>query len=324
MHDMVFRFPSDQRVAKPYRWRFWDKFKWNAVRRITSGLYTFQLVTQAIGFPVRSSDKWHKKFGSVSFVLTICGCFSLFGCRAPSTNQSQKQSILGRLRWVKTDKYDLFSRDIGEAEALKPWIDRELESFHARFEVSPKGRGLILAIEPGDEPNEKVLEWAARNVDRTRTVHLSPESNRWVYQTGRPYCLSRGTPYFRESFAITSTQSEMLIPLPFNDGRYAWMCFLTTDAHLLEAFDSTLKRSEETAVHVDDGLGLLKLQRWMIHGDYKSIDKQLMQLQRREVLWSVLIRSEIGLQTSASKLTKGLEKEIDEEYGRIFLSRKTG
>ena len=68
MSESIHPIPTDQQTLKPYRRRFLDEFKRDAVRLITDQQYTFQAAAQAVGFSQNSLRVWHKKFGTVSGV----------------------------------------------------------------------------------------------------------------------------------------------------------------------------------------------------------------------------------------------------------------
>ena len=101
----------------------------------------------------------------------------------------------------------------------------------------------------------------------------------------------------------------------------AFPCFLTTDQHKNEAFDQARRESAKTAVHVEDELGVMAFMRAIIYKTYRSIDIKLMQLQRRETLWTALIMSCRLDDSKKSQLISALGTEIDGEFERLWLSR---
>jgi len=231
-----------------------------------------------------------------------------------------RQKVGGRFHWVQTEDYDLYSRKPNEARKLKPWIDSQLKTFRRSFMTEPDGRGLVFAIERGEEPAIGVVDWVRRNINRTRTVHLS---ERVSYDNGRPYCISRGNPFFRESFVVPVSETVELGIVESTGICPAWICFLTTDRHLLNAFDRAMAETKATAVFIDDGLGILKLMRWIIFRQYRSIDLRLMRLQRKETLLKALIHSSRELQPYAEQLVKDLVVITDKKFGKLFMSRLT-
>ena len=64
MSESIHPIPTDQQTLKPYRRRFLDEFKRDAVRLITDQQYTFQAAAQAVGVSQNSLRVWHRKFAA--------------------------------------------------------------------------------------------------------------------------------------------------------------------------------------------------------------------------------------------------------------------
>lgn len=230
------------------------------------------------------------------------------------------QWLAGRQLHAETPDYVLYARAPRVAERLKRWLDEELSTFRDWYVFTPKGPGLVLAIEPGEEPSAPAAKWCGEQARPLRD---------------HPYSFRRH-PYFRESFdmpvndAVTIGLLDERVPAP------AWICFLTTDEHLGAVFEAklTVLRKEWLADLKAMPPDVWAANRWVIPLFYvgaelsfprfRSIDVELMHLQRRETLWSALMRCVIEDESLREAEMDAVREEIDVEWQRIWDSRPMG
>lgn len=252
---------------------------------------------------------------------------------AEATRRAWPEQLAGRLLQVATDAYVLYANDANLAAELRVWLDRELAEFGSRY-TRPLQRGLVLAIEPGEEPFPALEEWRARDTDRgpgddgptNRRGQIVPARYR------RRYCFFH-SPYFRENFSLLQEDARRIRILNDSVPNPAWVCVLTTEAHVLEAFDE-LRRAHEKKIR-EEGLKQLKdepLEQWLCAGlfwlmykscvpIYRSIDVDLMHLQRHEVLWQTLIRfSDLDASRRDAALSR-LQDSTDEAWEELYSTR---
>ena len=259
-----------------------------------------------------------------SLVRLAASCAAvLSACNGESNAPEIKvqAQLAGRSLQVRTAEYDLYAKDPSNARELAQWLDAQIAEFRVKYGVPDTEKGIIFANEEAGEPYAPAERWRTENVSRVRTVFLTDRRDRWRYEGGRPYCISRGGTYFRESFMIPVDEGKRLGLVPDGDRR-SWICFLTTDQHLVSSFAARREETRKTAPPGPVGSWVVRLMLRKVYADYRELDLQMMQLQRREVLWKALIESSPDLREEAAKLKASLIKETDREHGKIFLSMR--
>lgn len=269
-----------------------------------------------------------------------------FGCRAGQVvyrTQTDQQrlaatgwpdQIAGRSLSGITDEYALYANNEASAEELKRWLEIELEEFRSDEADDCTKPGVVLAIEPDEEPVLVVEQWRKENVNRARLIAWTSSIRNQSFNSpdGRPYCLSK-RPYFRESFSMSYQEALRLGFLDIQDPRPAWICFLATDRHLNMAFDEQRERQRqqygESLKEVPVLVRMLSFPSELIFSaaalfvipKYRSIDSELMHLQRRETLNHALIRCCCEDKTLRSQRLESLRDEIDRAWKYIWVRR---
>lgn len=243
--------------------------------------------------------------------------------------------IAGRSLRGITDEYALYANTAGSAEELKSWLEIELEEFRSDESDDCTKPGVVLAIEPGEEPLLLVEQWRKQNVNRARLIAWTSPIRNQTFNSpdGRPYCLNK-RPYFRESFSISYQESVRLSILDIQDPRPAWICFLATDQHLNMAFDEQIERQRqqygESLKEVPAIVRMLSFPSELIMYSaaalfiipkYSSIDSELMHLQRQETLNRVLIRCCCEDKALRSQRLENLRDQIDGAWKDIWVRR---
>jgi hypothetical protein len=243
------------------------------------------------------------------------------------------EGLAGRRLRAEADAYVLYAVDADLSKRLGGWLDRELASFCSRY-VLPTGRGLVLAIEPGSEPLPELEEWRSRNIDRRRTIHWATERRSQALSTqyGRPYSFSR-QPYFRESFSLPREDALRVGVRDTFTPKPAWICVLTTDAHLTDAFNEMIReherevseKSAQEPERMPPDQVLCSWLFWLMYKTsvpvYRSIDIELMHLQRREALWDALIRCSSMNAKECKAALSHLQDDTDEAWKQLYFSR---
>lgn len=273
-----------------------------------------------------------------------CG---LIGCQATEPHRRLAEEarptwpdrLAGRTLRATTDDYVLYAPNGVEAGQLQAWLDQEIAEYRSRYGPFAGGPGMVFAIGAGEEPVTAIEEWRRKNVHRSRLLvwkyHARDLGPPWPFR-GRPYCLDR-EPYYTESFSMPYEQgvhAGLLDPAL----KPAWICFLATDQHMVEEFDELILRRREQSL--EKLVELFKDPRFpaafvlsfpampiflighvYISQRYRSIDIDLMQLQRRETLWGALIDWSVPDDSERERKLKALCEEIDEAWKRLFLHR---
>ena len=259
--------------------------------------------------------------------------------------QGWPRELAGRRLQGIGEYYALYAVNSRDAGSLGHWLDSELENAASRFGL-PHERGLILAIDAGEEPMAALAEWRSKNVDRSRPIdwqsdRVGPFGFRKGFRgdEGRPYCLGTSNPaYFTESYEIPYDDAvEIGVIDPTVIGP-TWVCVLTTDSHSGAVFDSIVTRTRwegkreamEVAREVIRRHPSQLLVYWIfsieaafLTSEYRSIDRELMHLQRREVLWQSLIKRSPMDEDSRTALLNRVRSGIDDAWKKLFLSRPT-
>ena len=240
---------------------------------------------------------------------------------------SWPEQLAGRELRVNTKDYALYAANPKMADELHEWLMKELTQFRLEYDTKIQGPGLVLAIEPGEEPIDALEEWRKRNVRRERWINWSSPIRRQFFMSplGRPYCLSR-TNYFKESFSFPYDEALESAIVDRTTQRPGWICLLTADAHLLGAFDSTIKQRRRVAkpVRGNASLGALMMFagiRLLILPRYRTIDIELMHLQRKEALFHALLDASQMDVPRRTLARKELRATIDQEWKYRWVRR---
>ena len=278
--------------------------------------------------------------------LKLCLATGLFGvasCQVaePLVRSSQRppaewpSHIAGRARHVVADDYAVYAKDAAEADRINVWLEEELSVLRSAHKGALRGKGLVFAVGSGADLPPAVDEWRSQNVDRTRLIEwTSPIRSQSVsIATGRPYCLGN-EPYFIESFEMAPDDAIRLGLVPAW-ATPAWVCFLTTDAHVTTAFDVALKRmKKEHAEWVSDNVPaeayLLSFPAMVLmtisaellaYPRFRSIDVDLMHLQRRETVRRALIRYTTTDICERRQTLAALQDEVDDAWKEMWFRR---
>lgn len=270
-------------------------------------------------------------------ITASCLFYSALGCAAPTPRVNGEsiappawpRHLAGRELQVKTKDYALYAANPQMADELNEWLMKELTQFRLKYDTQITGPGLVLAIEPGEEPIHALEEWRKRNVRRERWINWSSPIRRQFFMSplGRPYCLSR-TNYFAESFSLPYDEAVESAILDRSLQRPGWICLLTADAHLLGAFDSTIKQRTDAAEHTHrratKSLGAMMMYtmaRFLIFPRYRTIDIELMHLQRKEALLHALLDASQMDVPRRTLARKELRATIDQEWKHRWVRR---
>lgn len=203
---------------------------------------------------------------------------------------------------------------------LRRWIDQQITEFEREYGVEACGPGLIFPIEELQSVPDALREWSIENTESERTVVFTKKNVDFVYKGGRPYCLSRGKPYFAESISVPPRVAKDLGLIEKGEELPEWICFLTTDDHWLKSFD---QKWGGGMVRLDGIPELLfRLFDWYVKRDKRGIDLELMRLQRREALWAALLQACSGGRETQLRLRE-LRDKTDREFGKVFLTQRS-
>ena len=84
--------------------------------------------------------------------LPACRATSQTGSRLQYSPNSWPAQMAGRSLQVVSDDYALYANDAGGAELLASWLDSQIVEFHKQFEDTNRAAGVVVAIEPVEEP----------------------------------------------------------------------------------------------------------------------------------------------------------------------------
>ena len=113
----------------------------------------------------------------------------------------------------------------------------------------------------------------------------------------------------------------------------AWLCFLTTDEHMRAAFQDELRQhkrdSWQSTGRVPATVRILSAPTVLLgrvlanfaYPKFLAIDMELMQLQRREVLWGSFIRSTIQDEALRSEELTRVKSQTDQAWKSIWARR---
>jgi hypothetical protein len=245
--------------------------------------------------------------------------------QSPNTASVWPDELANLQRQVLTSQFAVFASDLTVAQGLRDWIDSELLVFNSRFGSSVEGPGLVLAIGPGEQLDPRVEAW--------RKEHPRPARDWW-----RRYCLDGdfGKVYFIESFSMPVSVAKSLGVLPV-DVHARWVCFLTTDVHQAAAFDKLVadrierrgtdarprSRTGSPSKDIEHAVGLkmMELMYGIMAVWYRSIDRSLMNLHRREVLWTLWLDQTMDDDVGRAKAVEDVHREIDAAWRRLYENR---
>jgi len=120
----------------------------------------------------------------------------------------------------------------------------------------------------------------------------------------------------------------------------AWICFLTTDKHTLLGFEEWLQKQKEEGrkrmkeIMADPGfwpafvlslpsIPIVLFQYAYIEARYRSIDIELMHLQRREVLWAQLLMCTNLDDAARQQERKTLRMALNAAWSELWFGRPT-
>jgi len=261
---------------------------------------------------------------------------------APCKNKVQEQiaapswpqELAGRKLQVIADPYALYANDAEVAKGLAAWVDVEVAAFRSRYGRGPTGAGIILAIEPGEEPSPALRDLYGA---KRGSGDPAPTASRSVPAllpslSERPYCVSRW-PYFRESSPINYQEAVRTGLLEKEAPRPDWICCLTTNEHLRAQFEKALSaraRSQRKRVaKVPLLVRVLSFPAMMIYRPvgmlitwkYRAIDGKLMRLDRREVLLKALIDSRFVESRDRLSAVEELRGKTDQRWQYLYRHR---
>ncbi|UCG16203.1 MAG: hypothetical protein JSV19_13000 [Phycisphaerales bacterium] len=234
----------------------------------------------------------------------------------------------GRQLAVVTGDYAVYALAPEIATDLRGDVDSELAAFRARYPGLRIGKGIVVAIEPGEEPCLPVREREMRNADRrSAAVWYEPPA------VGRPYAFGR-EPYFRESFSLPWGETPELMSLEPGEQLPEWICFLSTDPHFAERFEYEVAKFRQRAAKAmrDFVFGSpvsVVLKQWWAGPAFFlmaeahrprdfAIDLELMHLQRRETLWAGWLTSGIAEPSQRERELAELRRQIGAQWARIW------
>ena len=260
--------------------------------------------------------------GCVVLAAVSCSCGESASAPTATNGKNDAPKLAGRPLQISTSRYVIFAHSHELAAGLASWLDSEFVEFEGVYQVGPNVPVAIAAIEPGEETAPYVKEWRRAFVSRVRPVIFAAKSGPHRYDQGRPYCMSPPEPYFRESFLMPTDAAVQLGLVDAGTVQAPSVCFLTTDEHHEEAFQLDLQVMERTMVREPDSWILRLIDQEAFRQNH-TLDRQLMHLQRREVLWQSLIDASFSDREKIMQLKHELVGQIDSEFGKIFLSRRT-
>jgi hypothetical protein len=248
-----------------------------------------------------------------------------------SVSSSWPSQVAGRQSAVVTNDYAVYAVAQEIAIDLGRYIDTERAAFRVRYPGVPITKGIVVAIEPGEESSSYIRDWEIRDRDRRSwAVWAEPPC------LARPYAFGR-EPYFRESFCLSGPEAEVLIPLKPDERLSDWICFVSTDPYFDERFGCEVVKARRTFlegmkqfVH-DAPLSEVVKQWWIgplfylmhevVYAKYWWIDRELMHLQRREALWAAWLNSGIPEPSRRKAEVAALRDQSGEEWERIWERR---
>ena len=261
----------------------------------------------------------------------------------PPANRAAEwpECVAGRSRRIVTDGYVLYGRSLPAAaekqpkalrrdslDVLRRWLDAELPTIASRYRL-PEGRGLILATGPGLEPDAALNDWRTRNVSRERRIRWTSEIRSQEIHTraGRPYSFFH-TCYFTENYSLPYEDALDAGILDPGMVKPAWIGVLTTDDHLQSAFRQKYgehERKVQSEASASAGEWLMgagvRLALRLDEPKYRSIDLQLMHLQRREALAKAIINASVEDDQPRFEALTQLQRDTDEAWQELWFRR---
>ena len=252
----------------------------------------------------------------------------------PETVSGWPRHLAGRELQFITEHYVLYGTDRHTAKAMRKWLDIEITNFERQHDMVD-GRGLVLMLESYQAPLPEIDGWHGENPDRSRVIRWTSDGRRQETvnsRTGRPYCYFQ-EPYFRESYVLSCVSSPGSIGSGDSTVTPTWVCALSTDDQVMDAFNDKAREHEHKAIEKakKEMKGMPADQhsvQWMFYGAYKlfsvkwrSIDIKLMRLERREALWEALIRNSEIPDEQQTRILTSLRDEIDEAWKKSYFSR---
>jgi len=268
----------------------------------------------------------------------LIGAAAALGCHSGLRHEAEAHErsphavspsqLFGRHLYVATEEFAVYASDERAATEFARVLDTELAAFRDCFPGVQTTKGIVVAIEPGDEPSPAVADWESRIADRASwDVESQPPS------VARPYAFLR-EPYFRESFSLPRKKADELVCPKPDELPPGWICFLTTDPHFGERFDQAqteirqglLKATKQIVLDLPPLEALTQtsvaavagLAEELLQARLRGIDRDLMHLQRRETLWTAWLTSGVGEASERQAALAALRAQIGAEWERTW------
>lgn len=219
-----------------------------------------------------------------------------------ATDSSDPQEMLGYALSATHSDFAIYSTNRSAEVELARWVEAQLVEFRSLFDPDYNKRGIVFVLDGEVAPTPQLESWRAKHVSRKRSISWKSPIRRQTVKSdaGRPYCLSK-TPYFSEAWWLPPKVLGRVAGVSLND--VGWVVFLVSDTHFARSFDAengrNAKANEEHLKSVPPvvrflSVGTEQVMR-LVHiamlADYKKIDRRLMHLQRKEVLWEAFLAS---------------------------------
>ena len=278
---------------------------------------------------------------TVAAVIASLGVFPcVVGCAMthPQVPQRREQEVwpkelAGRALGEVTDEYVLYAADPETAKELTIWLNAQIAELRSDHEDLVIRNGVVLAIEAKSEANQRIAAWEAHKRSRNATQSWAQRIKTLFEDAGqqRSYCAAR-KPYFRASFAMPIADARALGVLPAQPPDVAWVCFLTADRHLNEAFDRLTRKHwrshQQNVKKVPASVRIINAPamaiwapfRWLISKKYRELDTKLMHLDRQEKLMEQILATGLP-QEERNEAIEQLKRNVSEKWSEIWTRR---
>jgi hypothetical protein len=246
------------------------------------------------------------------------------------------EEIAGRRLRALTADTAVYALDAAAAEELRAWLEAELALFRSRYQCTI-GRGIVISVDSREDPNEAVEAWHTVNVRRDRRIHWtsSIRNQTFVSDSGRPYTFVDPW-YFREGFSMPMHVATEIGIMAGNLNEPTWLCFLPSEEYYNMCFQekhtkakAEVERAMKTASPDQALYGALlgiaaRIAIPVYRSIFRSMDADLMRLQRREMLWQELLNSSDLPEARRTAEIEAVRSEIDEEWKSTYFRRPRG
>jgi hypothetical protein len=241
--------------------------------------------------------------------------------------------LLGRKLQHTSDNFVIYANISSSGVQLASIVEQELQDFQSRYDLQVPGPGIILAIEPGDDPSRALELWRKAHAASERDLKWSHPKYRNPFNfEHRPYCSFES--YFRESFYLPVVDLRELAADELSPAlEIAWCCVLTTNAHVRATLNSLLVKSwretsakkwRKMAPSILENLSAVPFFLLIGTAGYAKnlvLDLNMLKLQRRETLWITFLKVSLPDNDARTKLLEQLESEIDDQWRQLWLKR---